>query len=72
MAQAQVYRREFIGPSKIPAVGVYDDDGNSMYGIILGKEETYETFVLRNKFGLLQYSCPVKASDNDIDMLGIR
>lgn len=59
MAQAQVFRREYVGPAKLPAVGVYDENGKSMYGYLLGKDETYEKFVITQRFDILQHACSV-------------
>lgn len=72
LAQAEVFRREYVGPAQLPAVGVYDDEGNSMYGVLLGEEDTYEQVVIRQRNGILQSSCSAIAVDHDISVLGIK
>lgn len=71
VANCEMFRREFVGPNRIPVVGVYDNQGKSMYGVMLGPEETYEQYIMRQRFGLLRNSCVNEAQDKDMNMLGI-
>jgi hypothetical protein len=67
---AQIFERKIINGQE--AVSVFDQDGNPLYGVILGENDTYETVKARHMNKTLGDVCPVKAQDKDIDYLGIQ
>jgi hypothetical protein len=48
---------------------VYDDEGKSLYGVMLHDDLTYEQVVMHHRFGLLTSVCAVGADDSDIEYL---
>jgi len=61
MANCMNFSRLYIGPQKLPAVSVTDDEGKPLYGVVLGPNDSYESYIMRARFGMLGNFCTTEA-----------